>query len=172
MLLDFQVPSELLRYPQPSRTGVEVHVPPRAVLSELYGVPAIGALEAREAHLLPELATVQKTLEGIIKSLAERLHRALRDMLAAASLETRRKIVAAKALASFLVMSLEHLQHLVVKVAALGQTGEEQSVLGAVEEKPVLESLVHLLVLLDTKTPRNGYSSCRLKVKALNPSFL
>jgi len=83
-------------------------------------VPAIGSLEAREAHLLPELATAEKTLEGIIKTLGERLHRALRDMLAAASLETSRKIVAAKELASFLVMSLEHLQHLVVEEAAIG----------------------------------------------------
>jgi hypothetical protein len=45
-------------------------------------------------------------------------------MLAATSLETVPKIVAAKELARFLVVTLEHLQHLVVKKAAVGQTGK------------------------------------------------
>ena len=43
--------------------------------------------------------------------------------------------------------------------------------LGAVEEKPVLEGLVHLLVLQDTSTQPNGYSSGRLKATALKLSF-
>ncbi len=168
--LNLETASELLRNSQPSRIRVEAYIPPRAVLSKLYRMPAVSSLEAREAHLLPKLATAEKTLEGSIKTVGKRLHRALRDMLAPTSLEAVRQIVAAEKLARSLVMSLEHFEHLVVKTAAFGQTGKESRVLGAVEEKPVLEGLVHLLVLLDTRTPRNGYSLGRAKAKALNPT--
>ncbi len=172
MLFDLQAASELLRHSKPSRIGVEVHIPPRAVLSKTYGLPAVGCLEAREAHPLAELATAEKALEGPIKTVGERLHRALRDVLAAAPLEAVHQIVTAEKPARSLVMGLDHFEHLVIKMAAFGQTGEEPSVLGAVEEKPVLEGLVHLLVVLDTVTARNGFSLGRLKATVLNPSIL
>jgi hypothetical protein len=121
---------------------------------------------------LAKLATAEKTLEGSIKTAGERLHRALRDMLAATSLETVRQIVETEKRARSLVMSLDRFEHLVVKTAALGQTGAEPSVLGAVEEKPVLERLVHLLVVLDIGISRNGSSAGRSKATALNPGFL
>jgi hypothetical protein len=69
-------------------------------------------------------------------------------------------------------MSLEQFEHLVVQMTAFGQTGEEQSVLGAVEEKSKLEGLVHLLVLLNARTPYNSFSPGSLKATALSPSFL
>jgi hypothetical protein len=172
VVFDLEAASELLRDSQPSRIRVEVYVSPRAVLPKLYRMPAVGCLEAREAHLLPKLATPEKTLEGPIKTAGERLHRALRDMLASAPLETARQIVSAEKRARSLVMSLDRFEHLVVQAAALGQTGEEPSVLGAVEEKPVLERLVHLLVVLDIGISRNGSSAGRPKETTLNPGFL
>ena len=54
-------------------------------------------------------------------------------------------------------MNLDRFEHPVVQTAALGKTGKEQSVLVAVGEKSVLEDLVHLVVLLDTRTPRDGF---------------
>jgi hypothetical protein len=172
VVFDLEAASELLRNSQQSRIGVEVYVPPRAVLSKPYRVPAVGSLEARETHLLSKLATPEKTLEGPIETVGKRLHRALRDVLAATPLEMVRQIVAAEKRARSLVMVLDDFEHLVVKKAAFGQTGEEQSVLGAVEEKPVLERLVHLLVVLDIGTLRNGFSPARPKATALNPSIL
>ncbi len=172
VLFNLQAPSVLLRDSQPSRISVEVYVSPRAVLSKLNRMPAVGCLEARETHILAKLATAEKTLEGSIKTAGERLHRALRDMLAATSLDTVRQIVAAEKRARSLVMSLDRFEHLVVKTAALGQTGAEPSVLGAVEEKPVLERLVHLLVVLDIGISRNGSSAGRPKATTLKPGFL
>lgn len=169
---DLEAASELLRNSQTSRIGVEVHVPSRSVLTKLYRVPAVGALEAREADLASALLTMKETLECLIQPVRERLYGGLRHMLAAPALEAVREIVAAEKRARLVVVSIEHFEHLVVKTAAFGQTGEEQSVLVVIEEKPVLEGLVHLLVLLDTRAPHNGYSSSRLKATTLNLSFM
>jgi hypothetical protein len=93
-------------------------------------------------------------------------------MLAATSLAAVRQIEAAEKRARSLVMSLDLFKHLIVKTATFGQTGKEPSVLGAVEEKPILDGRVHLLVVLDTGTPRNGFSLGRLNAMVFNPSFL
>jgi hypothetical protein len=90
--------------------------------------------KAGEARLLPELTTAEETLEGLIEAVGERLHRALSIVLAAASLEAVRQLVAAEERARSLVMSLDRFEHPVVQTAALGKTGKEQSVLVAVGE--------------------------------------
>jgi hypothetical protein len=72
-------------------------------------VPTVGSLEAWEAYFAPEFLATKESLEGFVEPVSKRLHRRLRDMLAASSLETIRKIVAAKELARFLVMSFDHL---------------------------------------------------------------
>jgi hypothetical protein len=120
VLFDLDAASEFVGDVEPLGFRIEEHVPPPTVLAKLYGVPAIGALEAGEAHPAMQCLAIQEALEGFVEPVGRRLHRALRDMLSAASLETIHKFVAAKELASFLVMSLEHLQHLVVEEAAIG----------------------------------------------------
>lgn len=109
VLLDLEAASELLRNSQPSRIRVKEHVPTPTVLPKLYGVPTVGSLEAWEAYFAPEFLATKESLEGFVEPVSKRLHRRLRDMLAASSLETIRKIVAAKELARFLVMSFDHL---------------------------------------------------------------
>jgi hypothetical protein len=172
VLLDFETAPELLRDAKPVLFGVEEHVPSAPILPKLYRMPAVGPLEARKVRLLAELATAQETLEGSVETVGERLHCGLRDVLSATPLEAVGQIVAAEELARSLVMGLDHFEHLVVQMAAFGQTGKKPSVLGAVEEEPVLEGLVHLLVVPDTGTMGNGYSAARPKATALNPRFL
>lgn len=91
MPFDLEEAPELVRDPQPPRGGIEIHVPPRAVLPKPYRMPAVGPLEAGEARLLPELTTAEETLEGLIEAVGECLHRVLRTVLAAASLEAVRQ---------------------------------------------------------------------------------
>jgi hypothetical protein len=100
-----QASAEFVGDVQPLRFAVEEHVPPPTLLPKLYGVPAVGALKAWEANFAPEFFATKEALEGFVKPVGKRLHRALRNALAAPSLEPIRKIVAAKELARLIVMS-------------------------------------------------------------------
>lgn len=153
VLFDLQASAQFARDVKPFRLGVEEHVPPPTVLAKLYGVPAVGTLEAWETNFAPVLLAIKEAFEGFVEPVCKGLHGRLWNVLAASSLETVRQIVAINELASFLVMSLDQFEHLVVNVATLGQTGEEQSVLGAVGEEPVLEGLVHFLYFATLGTP-------------------
>jgi hypothetical protein len=172
VLIDLQAASELLRDSQPSRIRVEVYVPPRAVLSKPNRMPAVGSLEARETHLLSKLATAEKRLRALSRRSASVCTVLCGTCSPPRPLKAVRQIEAAEKRARSLVMSLDLFKHLIVKTATFGQTGKEPSVLGTVEEKPILEGRVHLLVVLDTGTPRNGFSLGRLNAMVLNPSFL
>src|SRR5215213_9532744 len=96
MLLDLEASPELLGDSELTRIWIDIHVSPRAVLSKMYRVPALRALEAREADPLPELATMEETLEGSIQTVGESLYRTLRDVLrvraSAASLESTHEV--------------------------------------------------------------------------------
>jgi hypothetical protein len=96
VLFDLQASAEFARDVQPRGFGGEEHVPPPTVLPKLYGVPAVGALEAWEANPVTEFLATKEALERFVEPIGKGLHRALRDMLAATSLETVRKIIAAK----------------------------------------------------------------------------
>lgn len=144
VLLDLYAAAELLWNSQPAGIGVEVHVPARAVLTELYRVPSIGALEAREADLPPEFLTVKEPLEGFAEPVGESLYRGLRNMLPAASLEPICEVIAAKELAGLLAMTFDHFQHLVVKTAAFRQTRKEHPALNATRIQAVFKRFAHV----------------------------
>ena len=158
VLLELEASAELLGHPEPASVGVEVRVPPGAVLPELYRVPALRALEAREACLPSKLpAAMEETLERFVEPVGEGLHRGLGDVLGArataTTLEPIRKVVAGEELPRLLVMRLDHLKHFVVNVAAFGQARKEQAMLFAVRIQTVLESLVHTTILYCNRDP-------------------
>jgi hypothetical protein len=137
----------------------------------MYRVPAVGRLEAREANLLSKLLVVEKPFKGFVQAVGESLDRALRDVLASASFEAICKVVAAEELARLVVMSLDHLKHLVVDPAALRQARKELSMLDTVGKKPVFEGFVHPL-----SSTASGYCAQRpftsyLKAMALYTFF-
>jgi hypothetical protein len=176
MLLDLEATAELLGDPEPARVGVEVRVPPGAVLPKMYRVPAIRALEAREADLLPNLPAVKETLERLVESVGKRLYRTLRDVLraraTATTLEPIRKVVAGEELSGFLVMRLDQFEHLVVKTAAFRQARKEQAMLSAVRIEAVFESLAHTTMLYCSRDSLARAFTIRLKATSLSPSFL
>lgn len=118
VLLDLKKTSELLRSPEPSSIRVKVHIPPKAVLPKLYRMPAVRAFEARKADLLSKLFTVKELLESFVQPVRKSLDRSLRNMFTTASLETGLEIVSVKKLTGFIVVSLDHFQHLIVEMAA------------------------------------------------------
>jgi len=156
MLLDLEAFPELLRDSQLAGVGIEVHVPSAPVLSELDRVPAVRPFEAREPYLPSELFAANETLERPVEPVGKRLYRGLGDVLiaraTATSLESIRKVVTGQELARLIVMSLDHLKHLVVKTAALRQSRKEHTMLFAVRVKSILERLMHSLVLADVGT--------------------
>lgn len=161
--------------PQPPGIGVEEHVSPAPVLTKLNAMPAVSGFEARKANLLTKLLAVKESLESFVESAREGLNSRLWDMLragaTATSFESIREVVATKELACLDVMSLDHLQHLVVETAAFRQAREEHRVLGAVDEKPVLESLVHCSGDTANRDSAQRVFIHQLKQAALNPSF-
>jgi hypothetical protein len=177
MLLDLEEATELLGNPQPpgSFAGVEEHISPAPVLTKLNAMPAVSGFEARKANLLTKLFAVKESLESLVESTREGLNGRLWDMLragaTATSFEPIREVVATKELACLVVMSLDHLQHLVVKTAAFRQAREEHRVLGAVDEKPVLESLVHRLGDTASRDCAQQLFTRQLKQAVLNPRF-
>jgi hypothetical protein len=114
VLLDLQRASELLRDSELVCIRVEEHIPPPAVLPQMYRVPAIGALKARETNLLPKFLAVKEALERLIESVCKGLYGALWDVLragaSAAPLEAVGEVIAAKKPTRFLVMSFEQLK--------------------------------------------------------------
>jgi hypothetical protein len=176
MLLDLEATAELLGDPELARVGVEVHVPPGAVLPKLYRVPALRALEAREADLPYKLPAVKETLEGLVEPVRESLYRTLRDVLraraTATTLEPIRKVVAGEELPGFLVMRLDRFEHFVVKTAAFRQARKEQAMLSADRIKAVFESLLHTTMLYRSRDSVAQAFTSRLKATALSPSFL
>ncbi len=88
MLFDLEAASELLGNSKPSGVGIEVQIPSTAVLPELYRMPAIGGLKAREADLPAKLFTVKKPLKGLIQSVGKGLYGGLRNVFAASTLES------------------------------------------------------------------------------------
>jgi hypothetical protein len=176
MLFDLEATPELLRDSQLASVGINVHVPPAPVLSELDRVPAVRHFEAREPDLPSELFAAKETLERLVESVGEGLHRGLGNVLRARAtatpLEPMRKVVTGQELARLIVMSPDHLKHLVVKSAALRQSRKKQTMLFAVGVKSILERLMHSLVLADVVTPHNGFSPGRPKVTALKLTSL
>jgi hypothetical protein len=172
MLLDLEATAELLGDPEPSRVGVEVHVPPGAVLPKLYRVPAVRALEAREPDLPSKLPAVKETLDRLVQPVCKRLHRALGDVFTAAPLETVRKVVSSEELPGFIVMRLDRFKHLVVKSAALRQARKEQTTLAAVRVQAVLKSLMHTIMLYRSRDSLARAFASRLNATAHTPSFL
>ncbi len=148
MLFDLQRASELLRHSELAGIGVEVDIPPPAVLPQMYLVPAVCALKARKANLLPKLFAVKEALERLIESVGKGLYGGLWDVLragpSAASLEVVREVIAAKKPAGLLVVGFEQRKHFIVEQAAFPQARKEHSALGASWIKPVLERLVHV----------------------------
>src|SRR3712207_8520755 len=51
--------------------GVEVDIPPPAVLPQMYRVPAVCSLKARNANLFPKLFAVKEALERLFESRSE-----------------------------------------------------------------------------------------------------
>ena len=177
VLLDLEAATELLGNPQPpgSFAGVEEHVSSAPVLTNRNAMPAVSGFEARKANLLTKLFAVKKSLESLVESAREGLNGRLGDVLragaTATSFEPIREVVATKELACLVIMSLDHLQHLVVKLAAFRQAREEHRVLGAVDEKPVLESLVHCPGDTANRDSAQRVFIRQLKQAVLNPSF-
>jgi hypothetical protein len=172
VLPDLDPAAELLRDMQPLRFGVEEYVSPNTVLPELYRVPAVGTLEAREAGLLPKLLTVQKPFEGFIQAVGKRLDGALWDVLAATPFKAIGEIVTAKKLTHFDVMVFDYLKHLVIYPAALRQARKELSMLDAGGIKPVFEGFVHPLCSTASGYCAQRSFTGRLKATALWAVFL
>src|SRR5215211_3177475 len=172
VLFDLDPAAELLRNVKPPSFRVKKHIATGSVLPEMYRVPAVRRLEAWETDLLSKLSAVKEPLEGFVQTVGKRLHRALRYILSARTLEPIREVVPAEELARLAVMSLDHLEHLVVNLAALRQARKELCMLDAVGIKPVFKGSVHPL-----SSTASGYcaqrlfSSC-LKAPALGPIFL
>src|SRR5215211_5317213 len=172
VLFDLDPAAELLRNVKPPSFRVKKHIATGSVLPEMYRVPAVRRLEAWETDLLSKLSAVKEPLEGFVQTVGKRLHRALRYILSAPTLEPIREVVPAEELARLAVLSLDHLKHLVVNPAALRQVRKELCMLDAVGIKPVFKGSVHPL-----SSTASGYcaqrlfSSC-LKAPALGPIFL
>jgi hypothetical protein len=145
VLLDLDPAPELPGDMELLALEVEVHVPSAAILPEPYRVPAVGGLEARKADLLSKLFTAEEPFAGFVQAVGKSLDGALRDVLAPASFEAIRKIVAAEKRTRLVVMVFDHLKHLVVDLAAPRQARKELSMLNAVGIKPIFEGFVHSL---------------------------
>lgn len=172
MLFGLDPATELLRDVKPFRLGVEKHIPARPVLSKLNGVPAVRGLEARETDLFPELFAVKEPLEGFVQPVGEHLYGGLRDVLAAATLETVREIISAKELVGLVVMTFDHLKHFVVNTAAFRQARKELIALSAVGVKSVLEGLVHSLCCTGVRDSAQRPFTGRRQSDGLWPNFL
>jgi hypothetical protein len=122
VLLDLEAATELPGNSQRPSIGIEEHVSSAPVLAKLNAMPAVSRLEARKPNLLTKLFAVNVSLESLVESAREGLNGRLWDMLrtgaTATTFEPIRKVVATKELACLVVMSLDHLQHLIVKTAA------------------------------------------------------
>jgi hypothetical protein len=138
-------------------------------------MPAVSGLEARKPNLLTTFLAVEKSLESLVESAREGLNGRLWDMLRAGTTATPfepiLKVVTTRELACLVVMSLDHLLHLVVKTAAFRQAREEHYVLGMVDEKPVLESLMHCPGNTVSRDSAQQVFTRQLKQAALNPTF-
>ncbi len=82
-MIDFDPATELSRDTKPLGLRIEKYVPPAAVLPQLDRVPALGALEAREANLAAKLLAAKEPLEGFIQAVGKGLNGRLRDVFAA-----------------------------------------------------------------------------------------
>ncbi len=143
VLLDLEAAAELLGDSQAPGVRVEEYVPTTTVLAQLYRVPTVSGLKAREAGLAAEFLAVKEALECLIEPVRQRLYRTCRDVFAAATLETVREIVPAKELASLVVASFDHLQHLVVQMATFLKTRKELIALNASRIQTVFKRLHH-----------------------------
>lgn len=156
VLLDLEAAAELLGDSQASGIGIEVHVAPRPVLPKLYRMPAVSRLETWEADLASEFFTVKETLEGFAEAIGESLHDGLGDMLGTgatpASLEAKVDVVIGEKLTRLIVISFDHFQHLVVKMATFYQTRKELNALNATRIEPVLKRFIHNPIIADIGT--------------------
>jgi hypothetical protein len=65
MPFDLEEAPELLRDPQPPRAGIEIHVPPRAVLPKPCRMPAVGPLKRGKPAFCPSSPQRKKRLRAL-----------------------------------------------------------------------------------------------------------
>ena len=111
-----------------------------AVLSQLERMPAIGTLEAREAHGLSECFAGQKAFEGFGESIGQGLHGGGWHILPTTSLELGGQVILAWKRALLLILPLDGLKHLVINEARLVQAPHEQMRLVLIHEKAIFVS--------------------------------
>lgn len=116
-----------------------------AVLTQMYGVPAVASFEARETDRLSLFLAIEGSLKGFVQTIAERLDCGLGDVSATAALEPTSEVIPTEGFAALCGVAFEQFEHLTVNTARFGETGEEQSLLYTVRIETVFEGLVHTL---------------------------
>src|SRR5487761_2066270 len=93
MHLDLHEFAQLGRNMEVCAVVVEPHIATRRVLAQLNGMPAIGCLEAGEAHWQTEVFQLKRAFERLAEPVRQRLDRGRRDVFTTTSLEARRQVV-------------------------------------------------------------------------------
>ena len=158
MVFDLDVAPELFRDFEASCFGIEKHIPPSAVLPKSYRVPAVSRFEAGKPTPLAKLLASKKSTQSFVQPVGERLNRRCRNMLAPSSFETAHESVLKQKGASFLVMYLNLLKHLVVQVPGLYQARRKPFSLRTSRKESVFECLEHR-------------SSCKVLGRAIHRSL-
>lgn len=143
MVFDLNVTPELSRDLEASCFGIKKHISPSAVLPKLYRVPAVSRFESGKPSPLAKLLACKISTQSFVQPVGERLNRRRRNMLAASSFETAHESVLKQKGASFLVMYLNLLKHLVVQVPGLYQARRKPFSLRTSRKESVFECLEH-----------------------------
>src|SRR5215472_965604 len=145
--LDFEQAPQLGGHMQMRTSFIEPYVAVRFILAELNRVPAVGRLEAREAHRHSQLLEVQGAFERLGKPVGQRLHRCGGHRLAATSLEARREVILRGKRAVRVILRSQTRQHLIIDRSRFREAVHQLLSLCAVGVQSVLKRSHALLVL-------------------------
>lgn len=131
-------PSQLSRNTEMFLIGIQPDIFALSVLSEVDGMPLVGALKAGEACMGVSFLTGEVSPKGLIKTVCKRLYRCGRHMLAT-PLKLRRQAIFKQELAGLFILDLRLLQHLVIKLSRFREAFYQQATLFFVWEKAILK---------------------------------
>ncbi len=113
MQFDFQMLSHLGGDLQPCiNCGIEGNV--LAILTQLYGVPAIRGFKAGKPNVYTEIFQLKVPIVCLTESIGKRLHGRSGHVLTTTSLEACRQVIRGRKRAIRVELRFQHFQHLVV----------------------------------------------------------
>ncbi len=128
MQLDLEGFTDLSRNMQMLVISIQPHIAACAILAQLDRVPAVRLLETRETHIRnTQLTGCEKPFERFRETISQHLNCGGRHMLTTTAFELCCQIILRGERASFSILRLGDLKHLVIELARLCQACHEQA---------------------------------------------